>query len=350
MIILIAASPTIISPCNNTKWNSPAERRGKTTAVENNTEEETNDKDGLGGGSTARDDKPARKKSLRLQSKSVELMNKVKNKTTNHGSEGLSKEAKSGGVAKDECEVISNEVISPAGKKHTSADDVDKVTCMSASGESQGKGELEATKACPHSLSEDLEKSGEPGKKTVSEKSGRILRSDGNVVEHVNHSGTKAKRKLDVSQVQKNPATNDVGNGSEGLNKAKGNGVEGDECMGNEEISRVDGCGKMQHSGTNSKKVTSKNANKESLTSEQRNGKLKVTKTSLSDSSSKHGKNGKSKKGEQILRGDLDVVVEPMTHSRSKVKNNLSVGKTIRKIDFDVEVNYVPFLLPVIQI
>lgn len=329
MIKLIAASRTIISPCNNTKWNSPAERRDESTAVEKNTEEEINDKDGR----VARDDKPSRKKSLRLQSKPAELMSKVKNKTTNHGSEGLSM-AKSGGVAKDEREVISKEVISPAGKKHTVADDVDKVTSMGASGESQGKGELEATKACPRSLFEDLEKSGKPGKKAVSTKSGRILRSDGNVVEHVNYSGTKVKRKIDASQVQKNPTTNDVGNGSEGLNKSKGNGVVRDECMDNEEISTVD--------AANSKKITSKNVRKESLTSEQRKGKLKVTKTSLSDSS-KPGKNGKSKKSEKILKGDLDVSVEPITPSRSKVKDNLSVGTTIRKINFDEEVDYVAF-------
>ncbi|CAH8392347.1 unnamed protein product [Eruca vesicaria subsp. sativa] len=65
---------------------------------------------------------------------------------------------------------------------------------MSVTGESltleQGKGELEATKACPHSLFEDFEKSGKPGKNAVSKKSCRILRSAGNVVEH---SGTKDK-------------------------------------------------------------------------------------------------------------------------------------------------------------
>lgn len=64
-----------------------------------------------------------------------------------------------------------------------------------------------------------------------------------------------------------------------------------------------------------------------------------MTKTPLSDSN-KPGKNGKpKKKSEKILKGgDL----EPMTHSTSKVKDNLSVGKTIRKIDFDQEVDYVP--------
>lgn len=185
-------------------------------------------------------DKPSRKKSLRLQSKSVELMSKVQ--TTSSANDGLDKSAKSSDdVDKTvECEVI-NHQVDGCGKKR------------------------------------------------------------------VNHqSGTKVKRKLDVSELQKNPTTND-------------------ESMDNEEISPspVDGC------GTNSKKITSKNA---TLTSEERNGKLKVTKTSL--------KNGK--KSEKILEGDLDdVVVEPMTttHSRSsKVKHNLSVGKTIRKIDFDQEV------------
>lgn len=185
-------------------------------------------------------DKPSRKKSLRLQSKSVELMSKVQ--TTSSANDGLDKSAKSSDdVDKTvECEVI-NHQVDGCGKKR------------------------------------------------------------------VNHqSGTKVKRKLDVSELQKNPTTND-------------------ESMDNEEISPspVDGC------GTNSKKITSKNA---TLTSEERNGKLKVTKTSL--------KNGK--KSEKILEGDLDdVVVEPMTttHSRSsKVKHNLSVGKTIRKIDFDLEV------------
>ncbi|KAF8096034.1 hypothetical protein N665_0319s0050 [Sinapis alba] len=307
--VIDKASRTILSPCNNAKWNL----EDSSALVENNTEE-INDN---GGGSTARDERPSRKKSLRLQAKSVEL-SKVKNKTTNHGSEGLSK-AKSSGVEKDECEVINNEVVSLTLE--------------------QGKGEVEATKACPLSLQTDLEKSGKRGKQAVAKKSCKILRSDANVeVEHVNHSGTKFKRKLDVSEVQKNPTTNDVGHGSEGLNKAKSNGVERDEeCMGNEEISRVDGCGKM-HSGTNSKKITSKkNATKDSLTSKQRKGMLKVIKTSLSDSS-KQRKNGKSKKSEKILKDDLEVVEEPMTRSGSKVKDNLSVGKTIRKIDFDEEV------------
>ena len=39
---------------------------------------------------------------------------------------GLSK-AKCGAVAKDECELISDQVISPAEKKHTGADNVDKL-------------------------------------------------------------------------------------------------------------------------------------------------------------------------------------------------------------------------------
>ncbi|CAH8371158.1 unnamed protein product [Eruca vesicaria subsp. sativa] len=385
-----ASSRAVLSPC---KWNvedSPA------VVVEKNTEEEIVDKDGLrgGGGSTVRDEKPTRKKSLRLQSKSVEAS---KLKKIN-GSDGLSKEAKSCVVEEGESEVNKctnggdhvnegsgkaknsdvKKVISLAdgcGKKHTGTDNVDKVTCMSAVEESltleQGKGELEARKACTRSLFEDFEKSGKPGKKAVSQKSGRILRSAGNVVvvehsgtkvktaknkrkhdvsevqdpttkdvvEHVNHSRTKVKRKHDVSEV-KDPTTKDVGHGSEGLNKAKANDVQRDECMDNEEIPRVDdGCGKL-HSGTNSKKITRKKA---TVTSEQRKGKLTVTKTSLRSLSkevsdgSKPGKNGKSKKSEKIHKVDLDGVVEPMTRSGSKVINNLSVGKTIRKIDFDEE-------------
>ncbi|KAL0822938.1 hypothetical protein Bca101_046615 [Brassica carinata] len=230
------ASGAILSPCNNDKKRNLEDTKSTVTAKKKkkNTVEIS--------------DKPSRKKSIRLQSKSVELMSKVQTtSSTNDVSDGLDKRGKSSDDVEktDECEVINNQV-------------------------------------------------------------------DGNVVELVNHqSGTKVKRKLDVSQVQKNPTTND--------------GVERDESMVNEEISPspVDGC------GTNSKKITSKNA---TLTSEERNGKLKVTKTSL--------KNGK--KSEKILEGDLDdVVVEPMmtTHSRSsKVIHNLSVGKTIRKIDFDAEV------------
>ncbi|KAG2279307.1 hypothetical protein Bca52824_050527 [Brassica carinata] len=291
------ASGAILSPCNNDKKrnleDSPARRRVVKTTVTAKKKKKKN--------TVEISDKPSRKKSIRLQSKSVELMSKFQNTTNDDVSEGLDKRAKSSDDVEktDECEVINNQVDGCV-KKRTSADNVDKVTIMRATEESltlkQGKGELE-----------ESEKSGKRGKKAaVSKKSG------GNAVEHVNHqSGTKVKRKLDVSQVQKNPTTND--------------GVERDESMVNEEISPspVDGC------GTNSKKITSKNA---TLTSEERNGKLKVTKTSL--------KNGK--KSEKILEGDLDdVVVEPMmtTHSRSsKVKHNLSVGKTIRKIDFDAEV------------
>uniref|UniRef100_M4EJA5 SANTA domain-containing protein n=1 Tax=Brassica campestris TaxID=3711 RepID=M4EJA5_BRACM len=233
------ASGTILSPCNDKKRNLediPAQRRVVKTTVTANKKQNT----------VEISDKPSRKKSLRLQSKSVELMSKVQ--TTSSTNDGLDKSAKcSDDVEKtDESEVTNNQVDG-CGKKH------------------------------------------------------------------VNHqSGTKVERKLDVIELQKNPTTND--------------GVERDEPMDNKEISSpspVDGC------GTNTKKITSKNA---TLTSEERNGKLKVTKTSL--------KNGK--KSEKILQGDLDdVVVEPMTttHSRSsKVKHNLSVGKTIRKIDFDQEV------------
>nr|VDC84558.1 unnamed protein product [Brassica rapa] len=261
---LIAASGTILSPCNNDKKrnleDTPARRRVvKTTVTAKKKKQNT----------VEISDRPSRKKSLRLQSKSVELMSKVQ--TTSSTNDGLDKSAKcSDDVEKtDESEVI-NHQVDGCVKKRNGADNVVKVTRMSA------------TEAA-------------------------------NVVERVNHqSRTKVKRKLDVSELQKNLTTND--------------GVERDEPMDNEEEispSPVDGC------GTDTKKITSKNA---TLTSEERNDKLKVTKTSL--------KNGK--KSEKILEGDLDdVVVEPMTttHSRSsKVKHNLSVGKTIRKIDFDQEV------------
>lgn len=230
------ASATILSPCNNDKKrnleDTPARRRVVKTIVTAKKKKQN---------TVEISDRPSRKKSLRLQSKSVELMSKLQ--TTSSTNDGLDKSAKcSDDVEKtDESEVTNNQVDG-CGKKR------------------------------------------------------------------VNHqSGTKVKRKLDVSELQKNPTTND-------------------ESMDNEEEispSPVDGC------GTNTKKITSKKA---TLTSEERNDKLKVTKTSL--------KNGK--KSEKILEGDLDdVVVEPMTttHSRSsKVKHNLSVGKTIRKIDFDQEV------------
>lgn len=122
-------------------------------------------------------------------------------------------------------------------------------------------------------------------------------------------------------------------------NTSNDGGVSKDVC---EVINiEVDGCGE-NHTGADNAvdKVTSASATEESLlttttTSEQRNGKLKVTKTSPSGGSSKRGK---SKKSEKILKGDS----ETMTRSRSKVIDNLSVGNTIRKIDFDEEVtNYV---------
>ncbi|ESQ40163.1 hypothetical protein EUTSA_v10015290mg, partial [Eutrema salsugineum] len=394
-----ACSP-VLSPCKNSKGNledSRVETRAKSTVTEKNTTV-INDKDGHSDGSIARYTKSARKKSLRLQSKpggksaeeerELEL-SKIQNTTNDrdHGSEGLNKaksrdvekdefeatgnegseakldeskvqnrtndgdhhgsggldKAKSSDVEKYEGEVINNEVISSAdgcGNKHACADNVDKVTSMSATGESltseQGNGELKVTRASPQSLFEDLDKSRKPAKK-----SRKTLKSDGNVVEDVNHSGTKVKsaknkRKLDVSKGQ-HPTTS-----SEGLNKAKGNDVEKDEgtAINNEVVSPVDGYGR--HSGTDSKKLTSENATKESLTSEQQKGKLNVTKTSLHsmskdlNNSSKPGKRGKSKN----LKGDWNVV-EPMNHTGSKVKEaeeNLSGGKTNRKIDFDEEV------------
>ncbi|CAH2074448.1 unnamed protein product [Thlaspi arvense] len=375
-----------LSPCKNSRGrleDSPAESRAKSPVTEKN----INEKDTRSGCSVARDIKnPPRLQSKRggkkaederelglskLQSTASDGDNgneglkkaksgdvekdeceaicnegdemkldesKVQNRTNggDHGCEGLD-EAKSSDVEIDECEVINNEVISPAdgcGKKHTGADIVDRVTSMSAAGESltskQGKGEPKVTRASPHSLFEDLDKSSKRGKKGISKKSGKTLKGDGNVVEHVDHSGTKVKRaknkkKLDASEVQ-HPTANDEDHGTEGLNKAKGNDAEKDECIAIDN----DACGK-RHSGTDSEKLISKNATKESLTSEQRKGKF---------NSSKPGKIGKSKKREKTFKGGLNVV-EPMDHSGSEVKEaeaNLSREKTNRKIDFDEEV------------
>lgn len=65
---------------------------------------------------------------------------------------------------------------------------------------------------------------------------------------------------------------------------------------------------------------------------EQGKGKFKVIKIFLSDSN-KFGKNGKlKKKSEKIFKGgDLEFMIYLMF----KVKDNLLVGKIIRKIDFD---------------
>ncbi|KAL1200077.1 putative kinetochore-associated protein KNL-2 [Cardamine amara subsp. amara] len=285
---------------------------------------------------------------------------KVQNRTSDedHGSEGLDK-AESNDVQKDECVAVDNEVISPAdgcGRKHTGADNVDKGTSMSVTGESltseQRKGELKVTTASPQCLFKDMDKSCKPGKKRKSKKSEKTLKSDGNAVEPMNTSGTKVRsaeenRKLDASKIQ-NPTTNDGDHGSECLNKVESNDAGKYECLAinNEVISAVDGCGK-KHSGTDGvEKLTSKNASRESLTSEQRKGKRKGTKTSLHslskdiNNSSKPGKNRKSKKSEKTLKCDSNVV-EPMNHSGSEVKEaekDLSWGETKRKIDFDVEV------------
>lgn len=349
-MITYAACCPILSPCKNTKGNledSSAKSRDKSTVTEKNMAE-IDDKDGCSGGSRTRDNKTARRKSLRMQSKSggksaedvgKHELSKVQNTTNDgdHGSEGLDK-AKSSDVEKDECEAIDNEVISPddgCGRKHTGADNVVKLTSRRAAGESltseQRNGELKVTRASPHSLFKDLDKSSKSGKKGKSKKRKKSLKSDGNVVE----------------------PTNDGDHGSEGLN-AKRSDVEKDECLAidDEVASPVDGCGKRHIGADNVDKTTSKNAIKESLTSEQQKGKLKVTKTDLHslskdlNNSSKPGKKGRSKKSEKILKSDWNVV-EPMNHSESEVKEaeeTLSVEKIKRKINFDLEVTSFPFV------
>lgn len=378
--------------------DNPAESRDKSTVTETNTgKTDTID------GSRARDEKTARRKSLHLQSqsggKSAEDERKLESrnvqKTTNdgdhysaglnkdksgdvekdeceatsnednewkldesqnrtndrdHGSEGLDK-AKSSDVEKDKCDAIDSDVISPAdgcGRKHTGAANVNRVTSASTTtGESitseQRKDELNVTTASPHSLLKDLGESSKPGMKGKSKKSDNTLRRDSNVVQPMNNSGTKVKsaknkRKLDVSKVQ-NPTTNAKDYGNEGLNKAKSNDVE--------VISPVDGCGK-RHFGTDGvEKLTSKNATKESLTSEQRKGRVKVTKKSrhsLSkdlNNSRTPEKEGKSKKRGKALKSNSNVAEENMSW---ETEENLSWGKTKRKIDFDVEVTISSFV------
>ncbi|CAA7021208.1 unnamed protein product [Microthlaspi erraticum] len=186
-------------------------------------------------------------------------------------------------------------------------------------------------------------------KKTARRKSLRLQSSSGH------------KSKLESSKVQ-----NGTSDGSEGLDKGKSRDVENDDCetIDIEDIGRkldeaintddgdhgsegldkaisievippADGC------ADNVDHVTSTSATGESRTSEQR--QLKVTRASPSstlkdlDKSSKPGKKGKSKKSGKTLKN----AVQPMNYSRSKVKEaveTLSVEKTKRKIDFDVEV------------
>lgn len=303
-MISYAACPPILSPCKYSNGNvkdNPAESRDKSSVTETDITE-INDKDG----SRARAKKTARRKSLhlseeeerKLESSNVQNTTKsgdvekdgcvainnednewkldgseLQNCTNDgvHGSERLIK-AKSSDVEKDECEVIDNNVISPAvgcGIKYTGADNVDKVTSASATGESltpeQRKGVL-GTTASPQCLLKDLDKSSKSEKKGISKKS--------------------------------------------------------------------------------------KNATKESLPSEQRKGRVKVTKASQDPlskdliNSSKPGKKGKSRKSEKTLQSDSNVV-EPMNQSRSQVEEaeeNLSWEKIKRKIDFDVEVTTSPFV------
>ncbi|KAG7600913.1 SANT associated [Arabidopsis thaliana x Arabidopsis arenosa] len=383
------ACPPILSPCKYSNRNlkdNPAESREKSNVTETDIAE-INDK----GGSGTRDIKTARRRSLHLQIKRILESSKVR-KTANdgdhgseflntakrgdvegdgcevinnedsewkldesevqnlsndgdHGSEGFIK-AKSSDVGKDKSEAIDNDVISPAvgsGIKHTGADNVDKVTSASATGESltsEQQNGLLVTTASPHSLLKDLAKSSKPEKKGISKKSGKILRSDNNVVDPMNYSGTKVKsaenkRKIDACKLQ-SPTSNVAEHSKEGLNNAKSNDVEKDVCVAinNEVISPVKGFGKRL-SGTDVERLTSKNATKESLMSVQRKGRVKVSKA-FQDPLSK----GKSKKSEKTLQSNSNVV-EPMNHFRSEAEEaeeNLSWEKIKRKIDFDVEV------------
>ncbi|XP_023635849.1 uncharacterized protein LOC17881468 [Capsella rubella] len=277
---------------------------------------------------------------------------KLQNPTTNDGddgSEGLDK-AKSCDVEKDESEAVNNGVISLAdgcGRKRTDADNVDKVTSTSATGESltseQQKTEHEVTAASPHSLFQDLDKSSKPGKRGKSKKKSRkTLKNTGNVVEPSNCLEAKVKSAENKRKLQ-NLTTNDKDRGKKGLNNAKSNDVERDDCVAiNEEvISPVDGCAR-RHPGTNRVgKLISKKATKESLTSEQRKGRVKETKTSLRslskdlNNSSKPAKKGNSKKSEKTLKRDLHAAEENFA---CESEENLSWGNTKRKIDFDVEV------------
>lgn len=297
----------------------------------------------------------------RAENKRKLSVRKLQNLITNdrdHGSEGLDK-AKSGDVEKDECEAIDNGVILPAdgcGRNHTGAHNVDKVASTIITGESmtseQRKVELNVTTASPHSLLKDIGKGSKPAKKGTSKKSAKTLKSDDNVVDPINYSGTKVrnaenKRKLCVSKLQ-NPTTNDGDHGKEGLNKDKSSDIEKDECVAinSEVISPVDECDKRLSGVDSVERLASKNATKESLTSEQRKGRVKVTKTFRdplwkdSENSSKPAKKGKSKKSEKTLKRDWNVV-EP--HLGSEAEENLSWEKIKRKIDFDVEVNHFPF-------
>ncbi|KFK24709.1 hypothetical protein AALP_AA8G014700 [Arabis alpina] len=138
-------------------------------------------------------------------------------------------------------------------------------------------------------------------------------------------------------------------NGREGLDKGKSSDVIENECEAikdREVILPEDGCGRKHTGADNVDKLTSMSAGGESLTSEQRKGKLKVTKTSLPslskdlNNSKKPGKKERSKKSEKTLKGDCNVV-EPLSHSGSKVKEaeeTMSWEKAKRKIDFDLEV------------
>lgn len=202
-LITCAACSPILSPCKNNQRNledSVAESRDKSTLTKTNTAE-NKDEAGCSGGSRAIDKKTAGRKSPRRQSKSGGKLESSKVQNTIHdgdyGSEDLGK-AKSSDVEKDECEATDNEVIFPedqCGRKHTGADNVDKLTSKSAGGESltleQQKDKLKEIGAALRSLFKDVDKSSKPGKKGKSKKSEKSLKSNRNVVEPMIHSGSK---------------------------------------------------------------------------------------------------------------------------------------------------------------
>ncbi|CAL9228903.1 unnamed protein product [Arabidopsis halleri] len=374
------AFPPILSPCKYSNGNvedNPAESRDKSSVTETDIAE-INDKDG----SRARAKKTARRKSLhlseeeerKLESSYVqnttnegdhgsECLSKAKsgdvekngceainnednewkldgselqNRTNDgvHGSEGLIK-AKSSDVEKDECEVIDNNVKSPAvgcGIKYTDADNVDKVTSASATGESltpeQRKGVL-GTTASPHSLLKDLDKSSKSENIGISKKSKNATKES--------LPSEQRKGRVKVTKASRDPLSKDLINsskpGKKGKSKKSEKTLQSDsnvvEPM-NHSRSEVE----EAEENFSSEKLTSKNASKESLTSEQRKGRVKVTNTfedPLSKDfnySSKPGKKGKSKKSEKTLQSDSNVV-ESMSYLGTKVKS----AENKRKLD-----------------
>ncbi|CAN8257350.1 unnamed protein product [Cochlearia groenlandica] len=133
----------------------------------------------------------------------------------------------------------------------------------------------------------------------------------------------KSKRKVDAS---KNPCTNGADHGSNVLDNA----VEKEDSILPDRI----------------EKVTSKNATKETLTSEKRKGKHKVRETTLGalskgiKSCRTPGKRGESKKSKKAIKSYMRVEEQPMNRSGPRVKQeekSLTGEKTNRKIDFDVK-------------